>query len=106
MNKKVLMTPTPSMVTGLSLVTLMKIGDFTATWSALNITKKFEENPGEETQYIKCDQCDKNYSFNNYLRKRGITKQNKPHTNIPFYCDVYQEHLDTNNCPTNHDKCT
>ena len=35
-----------------------------------------------------------------------MTKQNKPYTNIPFNCDVYQEHHDTKNCPTNHDKCT
>ena len=75
-------------------------------WSALNSIKKVEENPGEETQYIKCDHCDNNSNFKNNLRKHSMTKQNKPYTNIPFNCDVYQEHHDSKNCPTNHDKCT
>ena len=34
-----------------------------------------------------------------------MTKQNKPFTNMPFNCDVYQEHHNTKNCPTNYDKC-
>ena len=41
----------------------------------------------------------------NNLRKGSMTKQNKPYTNIPFNCGVYQEHHDTKNWPTNHDKC-
>ena len=32
-------------------------------WSALNSIKKVEEDPGEETQYVKCDHWDKNASF-------------------------------------------
>ena len=35
-----------------------------------------------------------------------MTKQNKPYTNIPFTCDVYQEHHDTKNCPNNNDRFT
>ena len=35
-----------------------------------------------------------------------MKKQIRPYTNIPFNCDLCQEHLDTKNCPTNHDKCT
>ena len=69
----------------------------------LNSIKKVEENLGEETQYVKCDHCDKNASFKNNLRKYSMTKQNKPYTNIPFNCDVYQEHHDSKYCPTNHD---
>ena len=61
-------------------------------WSALNSIKTVEDNPGEETQYIKCDHCDNNSNFKNYLRKHSMTKQNKPYTNILFNCDVYQEH--------------
>ena len=74
-------------------------------WSALNSIKKVEENPGEETQYVKYDHWDKNASFKKNLKKCSMTKQNKPYTNIPFNCYVYQEHHDTKNCPTNHDKC-
>ena len=44
--------------------------------------------------------------FKNNLRKRVMIKQIKLYTNIPFNCDVCQEHLYTKNCPTNHDKCT
>ena len=44
-------------------------------WSALNIPKKFEENPGEETQYVKCYHCDKNASFKNNFRKCSMTKK-------------------------------
>ena len=44
-------------------------------WSALNSIKKVDENPGEETQYIKCDHCDNNSNFKNNLRKHS--RQNK-----------------------------
>ena len=73
--------------------------------SALNSIKKVDENPDDKTQYIKCDHCDNNSNFKYNLRKHSMTKQNKPYTNIPFNCDVHQEHHDTKNCPTNHDKC-
>ena len=53
-------------------------------WSALYSIKKVEENPGEETQYIKCDHCDNNYNFKKNLRKHSMTKQNKPFTKIQF----------------------
>ena len=43
-------------------------------WSALNIIKKVEENPGKETQYTKCDHFDTNSSFENNLRKHSMTK--------------------------------
>ena len=36
--------------------------------------KKVEKNPGEETKYVKCDLCDKNASFKNYLRKCSMKK--------------------------------
>ena len=74
-------------------------------WSALNSIKKVKDNPGEETQYVKCDHFDKNASFKNDFRKCSMTKQNRPYTNTPVNCYVYQEHHDTKNCPTNHDKC-
>ena len=74
--------------------------------SALNSIKKVDENPDDKTQYIKCDHCDNNSYFKYNLRKHSMTKQNKHNTNIPFNCDVYQEHHDSKNCPTNHDKCT
>ena len=63
---------------------------------SLKSKKKVEENPGEETMCIKCDHCDKNSIFKNNLGKRSRTKQKRPYINIPFNCDVYQEHHDTN----------
>ena len=35
-----------------------------------------------------------------------MTKQNKPYTNIPYNCDVNQDHHNTRNCPTYNNKCT
>ena len=75
-------------------------------WLACTSITKVEKNPGEERQYIKCDHCDKNSSFKNNLKKHSMMIQNKLYTNIPFDCYLYHKHLDTKNCPTNHDKCT